>query len=81
MSLKHSLIALTLISVVADTMLLPFYPQFFSQAFGVDSAQHVGFYIAAAIWLYTHRWSSFTWRAMTAQAGSAIMTVRQQAAM
>jgi MFS family permease len=47
MSLKHSLIALTLISVVADTMLLPFYPQFFSQAFGVDSAQHVGFYIAA----------------------------------
>ncbi|ROS00239.1 MFS transporter [Sinobacterium caligoides] len=47
MSLKHSLILLTLISVVADTMLLPFYPQFFQQAFAVDNPEHVGFYIAA----------------------------------
>ncbi|WP_396587901.1 MFS transporter [Bermanella sp. R86510] len=47
MKLKHALILLTLISVVADTMLLPFYPQFFAQAFNYDSAQHVGYYIAA----------------------------------
>lgn len=47
MSLKTSLILLTIVSVIADTMLLPFYPQFFQQAFQYDSAQHVGFYIAA----------------------------------
>ena len=47
MNLKLALILLTLVSVVADTMLLPFYPQFFSQAFGVDSPEHVGYYIAA----------------------------------
>ena len=46
MNLKYCLILLTLISVVADTMLLPFYPQFFSAAFSENSAQHVGFYIA-----------------------------------
>lgn len=45
--LKLALVALTLISVVADTMLLPFYPHFFSQVFSVDSPQHVGWYIAA----------------------------------
>lgn len=47
MRLKLSLVFLTLVSVVADTMVLPFYPQFFSQVFGVDSASHVGLYIAA----------------------------------
>ncbi len=47
MALKTTLIVLTLISVVADTMVLPFYPQFFSQAFGMTDPEHVGFYIAA----------------------------------
>lgn len=47
MKLKHALILLTLVSVVADTMLLPFYPQFFAQEFGNTSPEHVGFYIAA----------------------------------
>ncbi|EAT12471.1 MFS transporter [Bermanella marisrubri] len=47
MKLKHALILLTLVSVVADTMLLPFYPQFFKEAFNYVSAQHVGYYIAA----------------------------------
>lgn len=47
MRLKFCLIFLTLVSVVADTMMLPFYPQFFSQVFGVESAEHVGLYIAA----------------------------------
>lgn len=47
MKLKHALVLLTLVSVMADTMLLPFYPQFFVEAFNYDSAQHVGYYIAA----------------------------------
>ncbi len=45
--LKSALITLTLISVVADTMLLPFYPHFFEDAFGIRDPQHVGWYIAA----------------------------------
>ena len=47
MTFKRALILLTLVSVVADTMLLPFYPQFFAQAFDNTSPEHVGFYIAA----------------------------------
>lgn len=47
MSLKTCLILLTIVSVIADTMLLPFYPQFFQQAFDQSSPEHVGYYIAA----------------------------------
>jgi DHA1 family multidrug resistance protein-like MFS transporter len=47
MNLKYSLVLLTLVSVVADTMLLPFYPHFFLQTFGNSSPENVGFYIAA----------------------------------
>lgn len=47
MSFKTCLILLTIISVIADTMLLPFYPQFFQQAFQQSSPEHVGYYIAA----------------------------------
>ena len=47
MSLKNGLIILTLVSVVADTMLLPFYPQFFRIEFNQHSPEHVGYYIAA----------------------------------
>ena len=45
--LRNGLILLTLVSVVADSMLLPFYPQFFSQEFNQHSPQHTGYYIAA----------------------------------
>ncbi|AQQ66368.1 hypothetical protein Mag101_00915 [Microbulbifer agarilyticus] len=45
--LKFCLIGLTVVSVIADTMLLPFYPEFFSKEFGVGDARHVGIYIAA----------------------------------
>lgn len=45
--LRNGLILLTLVSVVADSMLLPFYPQFFRQEFNYDSPQHAGYYIAA----------------------------------
>ncbi len=47
MTLKGALILLTLVAVVADTMLLPFYPQFFASEFGNTSPEHVGCYIAA----------------------------------
>ena len=47
MTLQHALVLLTLVSVVADTMLLPFYPQFFASAFGNPSPEHAGSYIAA----------------------------------
>lgn len=47
MNLRSCLIALTLISAVCDTMLLPFYPQFFELEFNTSSPQHVGLYIAA----------------------------------
>ena len=47
MKLKHCLILLTIVAVMTDTMLLPFYPQFFSSAFDMHSSEHVGFYIAA----------------------------------
>ncbi len=47
MTLKHCLILLTIVAVMTDTMLLPFYPQFFSSAFDMHSSEHVGFYIAA----------------------------------
>ena len=47
MTLKTCLILLTIVSVIADTMLLPFYPQFFQQAFNQSSPEHVGYYIAA----------------------------------
>ncbi|OXS15420.1 MFS transporter [Zobellella denitrificans] len=47
MKLKPALIAITLLAVVFDTMLLPFYPQFFEGAYGERSPHHVGFYIGA----------------------------------
>ncbi len=47
MNLKASLIVLTVVSVVCDTMLLPFYPQFFAQEFSINAPEHTGYYIAA----------------------------------
>lgn len=47
MNMKTALILLTVISVVCDSMLLPFYPRFFLERFGMDSPEHVGAYIAA----------------------------------
>lgn len=47
MSLKTSLVLMTVIAVVSDSMLHPFYPQYFSMVFGVSDPRHVGFYIAA----------------------------------
>lgn len=46
-SLKAWLIGLTAIAVISDSMLIPFYPQFFASVFGVTSPTQVGLYIAA----------------------------------
>lgn len=45
--LKFVLVAMIAVSVVSDSMLLPFYPQFFDAAFSVSDPHHVGFYLAA----------------------------------
>lgn len=47
MNLKTTLIVLTIVSVVADTMILPFYPQFFEQEFNLFAPEYVGYYIAS----------------------------------
>lgn len=44
---KPLLMGLTALAVVSDAMLLPFYPQFFAERFGVNDPQHVGAYLAA----------------------------------
>lgn len=46
-TLKRLLVTVTTIAVVSDTMLMPFYPQFFADTFGVTDPRHVGLYIAA----------------------------------
>lgn len=47
MSPKQFLVGMTAVAVVADSLLHPFYPQYFAEVFGVRSPQHVGWYIAA----------------------------------
>jgi MFS family permease len=47
MGLKYLLIAMTAVAVVADSMLLPFYPQYFSERFGITDPEHIGLYTAA----------------------------------
>lgn len=45
-SFKRLLIVVTGVSVVSDSMLIPFYPQYFAEVFAVDDPQYVGFYLA-----------------------------------
>ncbi|MEW5682747.1 MAG: MFS transporter [Pseudomonadota bacterium] len=47
LNVKYLLISITVIAVVCDTMLLPFYPGFFASAFGITDPAYVGGYIAA----------------------------------
>lgn len=47
LNVKYLLISVTVIAVVCDTMLLPFYPGFFASAFGITDPAYVGGYIAA----------------------------------
>lgn len=47
MNLKSILILMTLVAVVSDYLLHPFYPQFFETRFGVTDPEYVGYYFAA----------------------------------
>jgi len=47
MSLRFYLILMTLVAVVSDYLLHPFYPQFFKARFGVSDPKIVGYYFAA----------------------------------
>lgn len=38
---------MTTMAVIGDALLMPFYPQFFAQRFGVDNPQSSGIYLAA----------------------------------
>jgi len=46
--LKFFLVAMIVVSVISDSMLIPFYPQFFAAAFSITSPQHVGLYLSAS---------------------------------
>ncbi|WP_299895655.1 MFS transporter [uncultured Aquimarina sp.] len=45
--MKSFLIIMTLVAVVSDYLLHPFYPQFFEVRFGVKNPEQVGYYFAA----------------------------------
>ncbi len=45
--MKRFLIIMTLVAVVSDYLLHPFYPQFFEARFGVTNPELVGYYFAA----------------------------------
>ena len=47
MKLKTFLIVMTLVAVVSDYLLHPFYPQFFELRFGMTNPKNVGYYFAA----------------------------------
>ncbi|WP_238527907.1 MFS transporter [Aquimarina agarivorans] len=45
--MKKLLIIMTLVAVVSDYLLHPFYPQFFEARFGITDPKHVGYYFGA----------------------------------
>ncbi len=45
--MKNFLIIMTLVAVVSDYLLHPFYPQFFEARFGITDPEYVGYYFAA----------------------------------
>lgn len=47
MSPKLFLLLMTLTAVIDDSLLHPFFPQYFAQVFGVHDPRHVGYYIGA----------------------------------
>src|SRR6185295_5621505 len=47
-SLRLFLVLMTAIAVVSDSLLHPFYPQFFASVFGIRDPEYVGNYIAAS---------------------------------
>lgn len=48
MSVKRVLVFMTVVGVVSDSLLHPFYPQYLERVFGVVDPNHVGAYVAAS---------------------------------
>lgn len=48
MTMKRVLVLLTLVGVVSDSLLHPFYPQYLARVFGVVDPNQVGVYVAAS---------------------------------
>ena len=49
MTLRRALIGMTLLAVLGDSLLMPFYPQYFAERFG-ELRSRVGLYLAAVCW-------------------------------
>jgi hypothetical protein len=47
MTLRRALIGMTLLAVLGDSLLMPFYPQYFAERFGELRSEQVGLYLAA----------------------------------
>lgn len=45
--IRHLLLLMTTMAVIGDALLMPFYPQFFAERFGVHNPQSAGNYLAA----------------------------------
>ncbi len=45
--IQNSFLSLAFIAVWAESLLVPFYPQFFSERFAIDEASHTGYYFSA----------------------------------
>ena len=44
MTLRRALIGMTLLAVLGDSLLMPFYPQYFAERFGELRSEQVGLY-------------------------------------
>ena len=47
MKLRSFLILMTMVAVVSDYLLMPFYPHFFESRFGIKDPRVIGFYFSA----------------------------------
>lgn len=57
--IRFSLLLMTTMAVIGDALLMPFYPQFFAQRFGVTDPKSAGIYLAAIC--FTVMWAFPAW--------------------
>ena len=57
--IRFSLLLMTTMAVIGDALLMPFYPQFFAQRFGVTDPKSSGIYLAAIC--FTVMWAFPVW--------------------
>jgi DHA1 family multidrug resistance protein-like MFS transporter len=81
---RRALVITTVIAVVSDAMLIPFYPKLFAESFGVTDPRHVGAYLAATcltVMLALPLWARLEQRIHTlrllvvAQAGAGLLSL------